>query len=117
MDPATIAATTNYDPSAIPDVLPPRVTAVDASSVAVFPLRLSHTSSYIGMPEHGRDRRTALVGDAAHTIHPLAGQGLNMGLGDAEALVNVLEETAENGGDVGKLSHPGAHRRSKNEMR
>lgn len=102
LDPANIAATSTYDPSAVPDVLPPRVTAVDGSSVAAFPLRLSHTSSYIGMPVHGRDRRTALVGDAAHTIHPLAGQGLNMGLGDVEALVGVLEETAQKGGDVGE---------------
>ena len=49
-----------------------------------FPLSLNQ-SPLIG--EH-----IALVGDAAHRVHPLAGQGLNLGLGDVEALVNVLVE-------------------------
>jgi ubiquinone biosynthesis UbiH/UbiF/VisC/COQ6 family hydroxylase len=49
-----------------------------------FPLSLNQ-SPLIG--EH-----IALVGDAAHRLHPLAGQGLNLGLGDVEALVSVLAE-------------------------
>ena len=45
--------------------------------------------------------RTALVGDAAHVIHPIAGQGLNMGLKDAAALAQVVIEAARRGEDIG----------------
>ena len=45
--------------------------------------------------------RTALIGDAAHAVHPVAGQGLNMGLKDAAALAEVLVEAARLGEDIG----------------
>lgn len=48
--------------------------------------------------------RMALAGDAAHVIHPLAGQGLNLGLKDLAALVDVIAEAAYAGLDIGAAS-------------
>ena len=46
-------------------------------------------------------RRSLLVGDAAHAVHPLAGQGLNIGLRDIAALTEIVVEGARLGMDVG----------------
>jgi len=40
--------------------------------------------------------------DAAHRVHPLAGQGLNLGIGDVECLSKVIDRTVGLGGDIGK---------------
>lgn len=79
-------------------MVPPLVKAIQPGTVASFPLRFSHAESYVG---EGAGARTVLVGDAAHTIHPLAGQGLNLGLADAEALTRCIEDALQSGGDVG----------------
>ncbi|MBV1701896.1 MAG: FAD-dependent monooxygenase [Hyphomicrobiales bacterium] len=59
-----------------------------------FPLRLQLARSYI-------DERFAMIGDAAHVVHPLAGQGANLGLADAIALADIIAEQARLGLDIG----------------
>src|SRR4029450_12045382 len=48
--------------------------------------------------------RIALIGDAAHVIHPIAGQGLNMGLKDVAALAEVIVDAVRLGLDPGSLA-------------
>jgi 2-octaprenyl-6-methoxyphenol hydroxylase len=60
-----------------------------------FPLGYFVARSFIG-------ERLALVGDAAHVIHPIAGQGLNMGLRDVAALAEVIVDAARLGMDPGQ---------------
>ncbi len=78
--------------------LPPLVTCTQPGTPASFPLRFNHTESYIG---EGLGGRTVLVGDAAHTVHPLAGQGLNLGLADVECLAQHINNAVLNGSDIG----------------
>lgn len=73
---------------------PRRVESAQEGSVASFPLRYRQADSYTSS-------RIALVGDAAHTVHPLAGQGLNMGLADVQSLAKTIEYTVKCGGDIG----------------
>lgn len=62
---------------------------------AGFPLRMQHAKQYT-------QPRLALIGDAAHTIHPLAGQGVNLGLADAAALAEVLVKAHRQHQDIGE---------------
>ncbi|KAF8576470.1 ubiquinone biosynthesis hydrox [Ramaria rubella] len=82
------------------DMLPPLVTSIQKGTAASFPLRLTHADAYIGEG----DARAVLVGDAAHTVHPLAGQGLNLGLADVQSLVRCIETAVLQGGDIGSYT-------------
>ena len=64
---------------------------------AVFPLRLQHTEHYVAP-------HLALIGDAAHIIHPLAGQGVNLGILDAASLSEVLLDAHRAGKRIGELA-------------
>ncbi|KAK4128947.1 ubiquinone biosynthesis hydrox [Parathielavia appendiculata] len=81
---------TPFDCQAVPQT----VVGVQEGSIASFPLKLRHADTYIA-------ERVALVGDAAHTIHPLAGQGLNQGQGDVQSLAKTIEYAVSHGQDIG----------------
>jgi 2-polyprenylphenol 6-hydroxylase len=61
-----------------------------------FPLHQQHATDYV-------QPGIALVGDAAHTIHPLAGQGVNLGFADVESLVQVIQAAVQRGEDFASL--------------
>jgi 2-octaprenyl-6-methoxyphenol hydroxylase len=69
-----------------------------------YPLRLIHAARYA-------DHRLALVGDAAHAIHPIAGQGLNLGLRDVAALAEVIADAWRLGLDIGSAEVLEAYQR------
>ena len=75
--------------------MPPIVDAVHTKRFA-FPLALQNSKKYVG-------HRMALVGDAAHRVHPLAGQGLNLGLSDVAYLSNAVLAAKKGGQDIGDL--------------
>lgn len=62
------------------------------STRAAWPLQAAQASRWIGHTADGR--AWALAGDAAHTVHPLAGQGLNLGLGDVTELASIVHSRA-----------------------
>lgn len=125
-------------PSAYTGAVPPWGDAVDARGVASFPLQVKHAGCYLGSSLNQRlgsslapsavlagalttlglapggagrgcgQGRTVLVGDAAHSTHPLAGQGLNLGIQDVRALCAALDDACEHGMDIGTHSalHP-----------
>lgn len=81
-----------------------RVTRMDTR--AAFPLKLMHAQRYC-------DHRVALAGDAAHVLHPMAGQGVNLGLLDVAELVAALEVGRDAGADAGDLTYLKRYQRAR----
>jgi len=76
-----------------------RLGACEVTSVRqTFPLTMRYARDFA-------KHRIALIGDAAHTIHPLAGQGLNLGLLDALSLAQVLIDNKDANKDIGSYQH------------
>lgn len=80
------------------------VTRIDTR--AAFPLKLMHAERYV-------QPRVALIGDAAHVLHPMAGQGVNLGLLDVAELVHALEAGREAGVDAGALTYLKRYQRAR----
>jgi 2-polyprenylphenol 6-hydroxylase len=72
-------------------------TMEEAGPRGAFPLVLRHANSYTS-------HRLVLVGNAAHAIHPLAGQGLNIGVSDAAALAEILLQAQAEKQDLGEMA-------------
>lgn len=90
-----------------------RLGAITAATPRLaFPLRLRLAARYVA-------GRCVLIGDAAHVVHPLAGQGVNLGLRDVACLRRVLREARERGSDPGAahvLRRYERERRSENTL-
>lgn len=77
---------------------PPKIKEVEEASRAAFPLGFGHSNCYIG-------KGVALVGDAAHRVHPLAGQGVNLGFGDVACLNTVLGNAVYSGSSLANFNY------------
>ncbi|GMH76514.1 hypothetical protein TL16_g07113 [Triparma laevis f. inornata] len=71
---------------------PPKITELISPRFKI-PLNLQHVDSYT-------QGSVVLVGDAAHSVHPMAGQGLNLGIADVECLLKCIQSSTSTGGPV-----------------
>ncbi|RKR07317.1 2-octaprenyl-3-methyl-6-methoxy-1,4-benzoquinol hydroxylase [Kushneria sinocarnis] len=97
--------------AAIRQHFPPRLPEIETIlERGQFPITRQHAQRYVAP-------RLALIGDAAHVIHPMAGQGVNLGLADVEQLGEQLERALRYGrdpGDVRALRHYQRHQWPRN---
>lgn len=90
---------------ALAERIGPRLGAIAmAGERRAFPLDLTLAERFVAP-------RAALAGDAAHGVHPIAGQGMNMGLRDVAALAEVLIEAGRRGEDIGRAGVLGDYER------
>jgi len=82
-------------------------TVKKTGDAAAYPLGLVHAHAFVSPSAP----RMALVAEAAHVIHPIAGQGLNMGFRDVHALATLVAAAKEKGEDVGSLQLLQAYQR------
>jgi ubiquinone biosynthesis monooxygenase Coq6 len=87
-------------------IVPPKIQKIISPKLS-FPLSCFQANSYT-------KGRVALVGDAAHTVHPMAGQGLNLGLGDVQAFVGCLEKSVNAGMELTTFLHEYGSNRQRN---
>lgn len=81
--------------SELENAFPPVLGRIEAvQERASFPIAKAHANTYLA-------ERVALVGDACHTVHPLAGQGVNLGMLDAGSLAEVVHDAHAAGKDIG----------------
>lgn len=83
---------------------------VDVSVRHTYPLNLS----YMPRPIH---HRCVFIGNAAQTLHPIAGQGFNLGLRDVVSLLDVLKAALEHGDDIGAASVTHAYLQAREQDR
>lgn len=86
--------------------VPPRISGI-VSPKTSFPLSCFQVQSYV-------KGRVALIGDAAHTVHPMAGQGLNLGLGDVQVLASSLKKASKSGMDASTFLQEYSSNRQRN---
>ncbi|MFZ6818275.1 FAD-dependent monooxygenase [Undibacterium sp. Ji22W] len=84
-----------------------QLTPLQPESIKAFPLRLIRPHSMVA-------ERIALIGDAAHAVHPLAGHGMNLGFGDVQGLLKILNER-EAHRDCGDTRLLSRYRRARSE--